>query len=353
MPVDTLFDRKKSKSKRKSISKIAKILKSKKNNLDLMSVRSGHSSQKLIREFDTFSNNSKDFDLTSNASFQTINSSKTTMSKMSKISKRSSKHSKRSSKKSSKRTSKKSKRSSKHSKRNSKSSIHSKKSSKNPKKNLIKLEPMTTEQYNNYFKEKEAEAEIKEISVKPKEPSKKKKTSSKDLEDKLKNQRTEDIIKEVNIVPEEDPDKKPNKQQRIYTEDEILNCLADTIEVKSIDDLELNDKICYFTTDQEGNKGFRKGGIIQKIYKPFREGDSYKMLIRNKLGLSWCVKWDRMTSCYKHNKNEKISEENKKIREELKKIKKSYKEQSILVASLEETLKSHTKTINYLVSKLG
>lgn len=345
MSVNSLFDkRNKPKSKRKSISKIAKILKNKKSNLDLISTRSGHSTKKLFRDFDTFSNNSKDIDLTSNASFQTINSSKTTKSKMSKISKRSSKRRSKVSKRSSKKSSK----------RRSKNSEDSKRSSKKPKKNLIKLEPMTTEQYNNYF---EAESEVKEISVNPKEPSKKKKNSSKDLEDKLdltqNNQNLENKVKQVTIVPEENSDKKPNKPQRIYTEEEILNCMNDTTEVKSIDDLELNDKICYFTTDQDGNKGFRKGGIIQKIYKPFREGDSYKILIRNKLGLSWCVKWDKMTSCYKHNKNGKISEENKKIREELKKIKKNYKEQSILVASLEETLKSHTKTINYLVSKLG
>ena len=348
MPVHTLFDkRNKSKSKRKSISKIAKILKSKKSKLDLISTRSENSSKNLIRNFDTFSNNSKDFDLTSNASFQTINSSKTIKSKVSK----------RSSKKRSKRTSKDSRRSSRVSKRSSKNSRMSKRKSKKPQKNLIKLEPMTTEQYNNYFNE----SEVKEISVEPKE--KKKKKLSKDTNNKLdltqdfklslKNGEENQKFKEVTIVAEEDPDKKTNKPQRIYTEEEILNCMSDTIEVNSIDDLELNDKICYFTTDQDGNKGFRKGGIIQKIYKPFREGDSYKMLIRNKLGLSWCVKWDIMTSCYKHNKNGKISEENKKIREELKKIKKNYKEQSILVASLEETLKSHTKTINYLVSKLG
>lgn len=157
-----------------------------------------------------------------------------------------------------------------------------------------------------------------------------------------------DLVKEIIIKPKESIQK--TEKSKIYSEEEILEHLKDTKEVEDISEIHLNDKICYFTTDQEGNKVFRKGGTVQKIIKPFNR--SIKIKIKNDSGFEWDATWDKMSSCHKLIRGENLIEENKKIREELKKIKRNNKELMSQIENLTQIIDSHSKTLSLILSKI-
>lgn len=147
-------------------------------------------------------------------------------------------------------------------------------------------------------------------------------------------------------------EQKKDYKQRLYTEDEILEYLKDTVEVHSIGDLKLHDHICYFTTDSNGNKAFRKGGSIEKIIRPSRYNKNTRIELKNDTGFTWNANWDNMSSCHKICYTDTIQQENTKLRDEVKKLKKNIKELNRDMDSLKEILDSHTKTITFLIGKL-